>query len=232
MKQLLITLCLALTFTIGASAQEETEFNDINANAFVFKIGGGLASHYGSSAKNIGAFQIGIGYDYRLGGPWSVEPALLYYAKGWKNKDREVNYYDNKGNLVYDDNGNIRKGVMNVTSNTNYIELPILIHFNIPESLDRKFTLSAGPYFAYGIGGKTKYKGDTEQTGAARYYYDHNSFDQEDMHRFDFGITTAIDYHFMNAFSAGIATDWGLANVNKDGKKNISISLVLAYRLR
>lgn len=203
----------------------------ISAQHLIFHTGGGLTSHYGGSTKNIGAFKIGAGYEFELNQTLSIEPSLLFYAKGWKDKDKTVLIYDAQGNVVYDDLGNPMTGKMNVTSNTNYLVLPIVFNYYIPLSIPNYIIFTAGPYVAYGVGGKVKTRGDTSASGAARYYYDHNTFSQSDMHHFDAGITTGIGYEFNRQFDAGIETDFGLVNVNTAGAKNFSILLTLAYHL-
>jgi len=201
----------------------------VNAQTLIFEVGGGLASHYGSS-RSIGAFRLGLGYELELDRQWSVTPSLVYYAKGWKDKNQEVLVYDEKGNVQFDKDGNEIKGVMNVTSNTNYVELPVVMNYRI--ALDNIHTLifSMGPYVAYGIGGNAKTYGDTKQTGAARYYYAQSTFSQDNMHRFDAGLTTGVNYSFTEDFTAGVLTDFGLAKVNTSGSKNLSVVISLAYR--
>ena len=151
MKRALLPFVLALT-SLTLWAQHP-----------VLKLGGGWASHYGGSTRNVGAIKIGVGYEVELGGLWSVEPGVYYMAKGWKDRDRQVIVYDEDGEIVYDDEGNIVTGLMNVTSNTNYVELPVLVNYYVPLSTAHYLSFSAGPYVAWGVGGKAKTSGDTEQ---------------------------------------------------------------------
>ena len=220
LKIVAAAMLLTVTFSIEGKADD-----------WVFQLGGGLASHYGGSTRNIGAFRIGVGYDFHLNSLWSIEPSLHYYAKGWKNKDREVPVYDDDGNYVYDEDGNQLKGMMGVTSNTNYIELPVLFRYKWETDTNNCILFSFGPYAAYGIGGKTKVNGDTEQTGVERFYYTHPTFSQKDMRRFDAGATVGIAYRFSQQFEVGVSCDFGLTKVSKQGGKNIAALLTLAYRL-
>ena len=50
-------------------------------------------------------------------------------AKGWKDRDRQVFVYDEDGHVVLDEEGQPMTGFMNVTSNTNYVEIPVLINY-------------------------------------------------------------------------------------------------------
>ena len=201
MKRALLPFVLALT-SLTLWAQHP-----------VLKLGGGWASHYGGSTRNVGAIKIGVGYEVELGGLWSVEPGVYYMAKGWKDRDRQVIVYDEDGEIVYDDEGNIVTGLMNVTSNTNYVELPVLVNYYVPLSTAHYLSFSAGPYVAWGVGGKAKTSGDTGL-------------------RFDAGITAAVGYEFNRQWAAALTSDFGLANVSRSGAKNIAILLQVAYKFR
>lgn len=217
-----LAMCLLLLLpVVGVSKAQD----------WVFRAGGGLSSHYGSSTRNIGAFRIGAGYDIPLNAIWSIEPAVYYFAKGWKDKDQEVPAYDDKGNYVYDEDGNQVMGLMNVTSNANYIEIPVLLHYKWETNRNNNVLFSFGPYAAYGIGGKTKVSGDTEQTGVKRYYYDRSTFGQTGMHRFDAGFSIGASYRFAQQFEVGVLCDLGLTRTSRQGGKNIAAVLTLAYRL-
>ena len=220
MKQIYVTSILLLLLLPMVQAQN-----------IIFKVGGGWASHSNSDTRNIGAFKLGASYELELNGMWGIETGLYYFAKGWKDKDKTVIVYDENGNEVVDDDGNVLMGKMNVTSNANYIELPIQVNYYIPLSVGNYLSLSAGPYFAYGIGGKAKTSGDTERIGVERLYHEHSTFSQHGMHRFDTGIQTAISYEWNRRFSVGISADWGLTKVSTNGAKNISYILTLAYKL-
>jgi hypothetical protein len=219
MKKLLISLCLLTGCLHPATAQN-----------LVFHAGGGWTSLNGSSTKNIGAFKIGTSIEFELTQTLTIEPGLLYFAKGWKLHDQTVTLLDDDGNVVLDDSGNPRLTKMGTTNKTNYIVLPILFHYYIPLTLPHYIYLSAGPYIAYGISGKTRISGDTSQLGAARHYYDLNTFEQSGMHRFDTGISVGAGYEFNRLIYAGIEGDFGLTNVT-GSKKNCSLLLTLGYRI-
>ncbi len=206
--------------------------NTISAQTLVFHAGGGWASHYGKSSKNIGAFKIGASLEFELNQRLTFEPGFLYVSKGWKDHDQTVLVYDDNGNIVYDNNGVPRMAQMNITNKTNYLVLPILVNYYIPLTIPHYVYFSIGPYFAYGIGGKARVSGDTSQQGAARFYYDHNIFDQENMHRFDAGITLGFGYEFNKNINAGLEGNFGLTNVNTSKRKNISFMLTLGYRIQ
>lgn len=202
-----------------------------SAQNLIFRVGGGWASRYDNDTRVIGAFKIGLGYEIELNGMWSVEPGVLYFAKGWKHKDRVVTIYDEQGKPVYDADGNVRTGKMNVTSNADYIEVPVLFNYYIVLGQPHYLKLSAGPYAAYGAGGKTKTYGDTKQSGAARFFYDQPTFKLAGMHRFDAGIVAVVGYEFNRKVDAGINVDFGLVNINNERRKNFAVVLSLAYKI-
>ena len=147
-----------------------------SAQNIMLRIGGGLASHYDKDSKNVGSFRLGVGYEFEMTGMWSIEPSVSFYAKGWKDKNQQVNILDAEGNQVTDGEGNPLTGIKNVTSTANYIEVPILFHYYHEVRPKNYVVFTAGPYVAYGIGGKMEVKGDAEQPGANKYYYSKKTF--------------------------------------------------------
>jgi len=203
----------------------------VSSQRLVFHAGGGWASHYGGSSKSVGAFKIGASVEFEMSQKLTIEPGLLYFSKGWKDHDKTVTLYDDNGNEVLDNNGNVRTAQMNVTSKTNYIVLPVMFNYYIPLTLPHYIYLSAGPYVAYGIGGKVRVSGDTSQYGAARFYYDNDTFDQSTVHRFDAGVSVGVGYEFNRLINAGIEGNFGLTDVTTYGRKNFSVMLTLGYRI-
>ncbi|MBP3775305.1 MAG: PorT family protein [Bacteroidaceae bacterium] len=202
------------------------------AQHLVFHTGGGLATRHGASDRMIGTFKAGLSLELEFSQTLTFEPGLLYFAKGWKDKDKTVYIYDDQGNIVLDDAGNERTGVMNVTTNANYLVLPLLLNYYIPLQTPHYIMFTAGPYLAYGIGGKRKTRGDTSLQGSARFFYSQNTFSQEDMHRIDAGLTLGAGYEFSRMINAGIEVDWGLLNVSKGHHaKNVSMLFTLGYRI-
>ena len=78
-------------------------------------------------------FRTGGGLEYAFNKTWSIQPSLLFTTKG----------------ATYSDSG------VDMTVNQMYLELPVMgaARFNISGSTN--IVISAGPYLAYGIGGKT-----------------------------------------------------------------------------
>ena len=93
-------------------------------------------------AKMLTSFHIGIGGDVQLFGPLYFQPALLFTGKGTKSQSGDASsatYYK-------------------ATSNPYYIELPLNFILKSPGKMLNVFA-GAGPYLAFGAGGKNKVRG-------------------------------------------------------------------------
>lgn len=219
---LLYALLLALLLPLG-HAQAQT---------FNFQIGGGLSTHYGSSSQAVGAYKIGVGYEWELGQHWAFSPSLQFYGKGWKDPNEQVYVFDDDHKQLFDEEtGEPLTGTMNRSATKNYLELPLLITYYLRTGESRYWVFRAGPYLAYGVGGKQKTKGDAQQTGVNRYYYEQKTFNEPGTHRFDFGLQTFVGYQFPSSFTLGLEADWGLIKWNTAGKRNLSALISLGYKL-
>jgi hypothetical protein len=89
----------------------------------------------------------------------------------------------------------------NTTYNPKYLQLPLHLGYKIKLADNMKFVIDAGPYIAYGVGGKVK--GKTEA----------NVFDKNGFKRFDYGIGGGLGIEF-SKLSLNIGYDFGLANIN------------------
>lgn len=202
------------------------------AQSLLFKIGGGLSSHYGKD-KSIGAYKIGVGYEWEFNQKWTFTPVLEVYGKGWKDRDTRVFVTDDSGNRVTDPaTGEEKTGVMSRSATANYIELPLLFSYYVRTGEGRYIVFSAGPYLAYGLTGRQKTKGDAVQTGSEKLFYEKNTFRQSGTHRFDAGVQTMAGYQFPSSLILGIEADWGVTKFNTAGKRNVSALISLSYKLR
>jgi len=169
-------------------------------------------------------YNIGVGMDYQLTEMWSVQPSLMFTTKGFKIDKKEIE----------------------ASYNPMYIQLPIVAaaKFKIDESM--KFVVNAGPYLAYGIGGKGKY----EQQGGNEVKFnlfkktkkDGLEMDPE-LKKFDFGLSFGVGLE-LNSIIVGLNAEYGLSNVAKkesvietsgeDGKKispkNLGVGLSVGYK--
>ena len=194
------------------------------------KFGGGFSSHYGR-AQVVGAFKLGLGYEIEFNQHWSFTPSLEVYGKGWKDPNETVFVFDREGNQMFDEEtGKPLLGIKNRTATQNYIEVPLLFSYYWRMGESRYVVLSAGPYVAYGVGGKQKTKGDTEQSGVERYFYENKTFDEPGTHRFDYGVQTLVGYQFPSSITVGVEADWGIGKFNASGSRNVSALVSLGYK--
>lgn len=221
MRKYLLPVIVSLLSLGCAEAQR------VNINA-----GGGLASHYGSSTRPVGAVKIGVSYEWELSTTWTLECGPEFYVKGFKDRNTEVYMRDSEGNLVLDDNGNPMMGKKNVSTTAYYVELPIKANYYIELRPLHYIELSAGPYAAVGVGGKRKTRGDTDETDEARrFFYEKNTFSERGVKRFDAGLRAAVAYEFNRQFAVGIEADFGMLRFSDSGGHNVSGLLTLSYRL-
>lgn len=221
-KQLKRSLALLLLALLPAAGR---------AQFVVVKAGGGLASSY-SDARVVGSYKIGLGYEYELGGNWSLEAGLYYNGKGYKEKDRTVLIVDDEGNPVLDDQGQQRTGKVNHTVNAQYVSLPVVVHYYAELMPQKYLVLSAGPYLAYGVGGKDKTRGDVQLEGYRRYYSDQSTFKVDGTHRTDLGLQFGLGYQWTQTLTVGLEAELGLLRFRPGNRRNLSALLTLSYRFR
>ncbi len=219
----IVLLFMAITACIAARSQQ----------SLLLKVGGGLTSHYSAHTKDIGAFCVGLGYEYEFNQKWSISSGLLYFAKGWKMPDETVPAYDDSGALVYDEEtGEQVFGKKGEKSSANYLQVPVVFNYYIHLSSPHYISLSAGPYVAVGVGGTTEVRGDTEKRGSQRMYYEQDTFgDEVGAHRFDAGLTFAAGYEYNRHINLSVNADLGLLKVSRQGGRNRSFYLSFMYRL-
>ena len=133
MKKILAFTLFVLMGVVASFSQ------DINFHA---KAGVGFANLTGdANGDPLFSYKVGVGMNIGLGGHWELHPDLFFVRKGMSNSaEVRSNDIGMKGDL---------------TLNACYLELPVMAAYRIPlERMD--VVLYAGPYLAYGVGGKVK----------------------------------------------------------------------------
>ena len=215
-KKLLISLFLLGT-ALAASAQ-----------TYQVKVGGGFASQY-TDKKVVGAFKLGVGYEYEFNQNWTINPALTLSGKGWKDKDSFVNDLDASGEPKLDDQGNEIMSRMHRTTTANYLELPVLVNYYLRVGDSRYVVFGAGPYVSCGLWGKQETKGDGRRQGPEKLYYEDKTFELDGAHRFDAGIQTVVGFQFAMGVTIGVEADFGLSKFHSNSGRNISGLVSLTY---
>ena len=157
-----------------------------------------------SEAKALPGFNLGVGMDYGFSENWSLQSGLMISSKGWKYKEEGEK----------------------MTFRPIYLDIPILAAYKFNISDNTKFVINAGPYLAFGLGGKAKY-GDVD--------YKLFKSDEGDWKRFDLGIQYGIglelsDHYLINLTGwNGFICPWDTEE-GEDKCKNMTFSIGVGYR--
>lgn len=158
------------------------------------KVGMNISNYSGDGDSNakIG-FKLGGGFEYTFTETWSLQPSLFLSSKGAKKDD--------------------------LTMNAIYLELPVMAaaRFNVADNTN--VVVSAGPYLACGVAGKTK-------MGSLK----DNTFGDGGLKRFDAGLGVGVAGEF-GRIIVGLDGQVGLVDVQKMGNpKNLNFSISVGYK--
>ena len=196
MKKLAFFVFFSL-ITLGAFSQAQVKWN-VNA-------GIGMASWYGDDTDGTDAkfaYKIGVGMEVPFNQVWSFQSGLNFISKGVSGKS-------------YTDNWN----TADATANQLYLELPLMVGARIHTASNFDLLFKAGPYLAYGVGGKIKVESDKADT-----------FGDEGLKRFDAGLGLGVAFEF-NKIVLGIETSTGLTKLQSGADaQNISAMLTVGYK--
>lgn len=105
--------------------------------------------------------------------------------------------------------------------NAVYLQLPIHANYKLSVAPATKVIFHAGPYFAYGVGGKSKFNGEKE-----------NTFSKDGFDKFDFGLGVGAGLQVWK-FGVDLGWDFGLKNISGDSDvkvRNQNAYLSFSYR--
>lgn len=175
--------------------------------------------------KLLPGFHAGITFDIPVADEFAVQPGLLFSTKGVHYKNNDGDSYKE---IPY------------------YAEIPVNFLYK-PELGNGRLLLGAGPYVAYGLGGKwkEKYDGETE-SGKLKFKSDVSEDDWENLGEdeyyygkpLDFGANLLAGYEFSNKLSLQLNAQLGMANITPkyngektDGNiKNVGFGISLGYK--
>lgn len=209
-NQLLKAFMVAAAVSISGAAMSQVEIG-IRAGANFSNATIKDANDNKTDTKLNPGFHAGVTFDIPVADEFYVQPGALFSTKGFKTDD---NYYD----------------IANVSSKTTpyYVEVPVNFLYK-PELGTGKLLLGAGPYVAYGLGGKWKidgnagsYTGSTE--GDLEFKNDRNDGSNDKAiygKPFDAGANLLFGYEFANKLSFQLNGQLGLLNIapKNDGNK-------------
>ena len=160
MKKFLMTLAVAC-FALTASAQEKGDFR------FGVTAGMNVSNITDMEMDSRIGFHVGAKAEYNITDNLYGSAALLFSQKGCQ----------------FEEDGE------KLTANPGYIELPIHIGYRFKMGDKVSIFGETGPYFAYGICGKSKVEGPGLEE-------DVKFFDDDDVNKFDFGwgVKAGVEY--------------------------------------
>ncbi len=191
---------IALLLVVNVNAQEKPA-------TFGVKAGMNLSTITGDETDDVKAkigFNVGVTLDYTLTSDLYLLTGLELSTKGCK-----------------EDVGLSK----DATSNLMYLQLPIHLGYKLAVTDATKMVFHAGPYLAYGIGGKTKISESGVEVSV-------NSFGSNRLKRFDFGVGLGVGAEF-GKIGVGLGYDFGLVNivdVDNVSNKNANAYLTVGYK--
>lgn len=208
MKKGLILVLFALVSVVS--------YSQISWNA---KVGMNMSNFTGDMDTDMKiGFNVGVGMEYQFTEMWSIQPSLMLTTKGAKTEDSFT-----------EDGASVK---LEETYNPMYLELPIMAAARFAISDNMNIVISAGPYLAYGIGGKYKVKGSASYEGESASETEKTDiFGDDGFNRFDFGLGVGAALE-INKFFVGLNGEFGLTKlVDGDGApKNTNFSIGVGYK--
>lgn len=157
--------------------------------------------------KALPGFNLGVGMDYGFSENWSLQSGLIISSKGYKLKDYA------KVRPIY-------------------LDIPILAAYKFNISDNTKFVINAGPYLAFGLGGKCKF----DEGGDYKLFKGEDGEDAE-YSRFDLGIQYGIGLEIGDHYLVNLTGQNGFISpfdypdgYDGDKPKNMTFSIGVGYR--
>lgn len=204
MKRMVMTLCLAAVALAGM-AQSPLSFHA--------KAGIGTSYLWGkhSNSETRIAYKMGVGAEYALNRTWVLQSALEFVSIGGKDE------------LVF--------GKANMSEL--YLQLPVMMAARLELGKDYHASLSAGPYIACGVGGKTSgtfYRDDDNPNGNRFRLDTFGSMQHLNMgnKRFDAGIVIGLAFEY-HKFRIGADVQVGLVRINEQINQLMSYTETGSY---
>lgn len=184
-----------------------------------------------NSTESIPGFHIGLTVDIPLVANFYLQPAALYSGKGFKQTD---SWFAGSGN--------------DLKVNVSYIEIPLNLIYK-PRLGSGKVLVGAGPYAAYGTGGRWKSEtdvlvGDIRIDNRGDAIFKKDAMDGEFGSYlygkpWDFGANFLVGYEFHNKISLQLNAQLGIKDlqpevggVERGGRlKNKSCGISVGYKL-
>lgn len=212
MKKLIFMLICVLA-TLSASAQSKLNWS--------VNVGLGASTWMGDGSDGVdGRFnnKVGVGLDIPMTNLISFRTGLYCATKGAGQSEK------------FEYEGKTSKLDVNVTQR--YFQAPLLAAFHLGTGKNFDVVLSAGPYLAVGICGRTEVEIDDLSIEWST-FKDSEINGQEfskGLHRFDAGIQTGVDLDFP-CWVVGADAEFGLAKLSSgDAPRNFAFYLNVGFK--
>lgn len=184
---------------------------------FGVKVGANLINMAGDITDTDTKFAIqgGVTFDYVINPAFSLISGVELSTKGAKYHGTTFN--DHFGDSYYTD--------VFVNLNLMYLQVPVYAAYKMNVGSDTKFVFQAGPYVAYGLGGKATFKDGVDKQEV-------NSFSTGFIKNFDFGFGVGAGVEFGHIVTK-LGYEFGVINVvdSEIGKlQNRNAYLTLGYQ--
>lgn len=218
MKTIFKLSLVALAVVLGTSVNAQTtSSNGQGVLQYGVKAGVNLAGFNGKGAKELDGkigFNAGVFAEYTL-------PTNLYFLTGLEISAKGAKREEKDGGYKYKE-----------TYSPIYLQLPIHAGYKLGLSDGIILGLHAGPYLAYGIGGKAKFEesmsGETEKDEIDFF----GSKEKGLAKSFDFGVGLGANVE-ANQFQIGLGYDLGLSNISNEDDadlKNRNFYINIGYK--
>ncbi len=231
MKKIMLpvaALIMAGLFMIPVKkAEAQMGYGTMPTTTFGIKVGPSFSSMTSKSEGDketsdmMVGLQGGVYANIPIAPQFYIQPSLMYEGKGGKDKASGNN------------------SEIETKMRLNYITLPIDFLFK-PEMPNGSgaWIIGVGPYFGYGISGKTKFTGNV---GGAEGSTSFDPFketalggDEAALKRFDAGANVQLGYEMASGFNIGLNANLGLVNIANNGdsdnsSRNTNFGVTLGY---
>jgi len=184
------------------------------------------------STSLLPGFHVGVTADVAIADEFYLQPALLFNTKGYQYKQSESSV------------------TVSLNQHPYYLELPVNFIYK-PALGNGHLLLGAGPYIAYGVGGRWKLKAESgsntlSRTGSLEFKNDY-SLDSalfggniDDLPEklpygkpFDLGVNLLAGFEFSRKFSVQLNGQLGLLNIapTLDGQKTGAVAKNMQFGL-
>lgn len=176
-------------------------------------------------------FNITGSFSVRMAGPLYMQTGVGLTKKGLKQHDESQRQIELTGIVIKND--------IKYTIDANYVQVPLMLGFEIPVSKACSLNIYGGGYGAYGFKGKTKVRGtetrDPDSSDPAvidRSQDNVNTFDSGQLKKLDYGAIGSVGL-VVDMLSFNLGYEYGLYDVSDNASrelKNRNITFSLGIR--